>query len=100
MDFKLIQDGAERGDCTAPYKVIIRENGTVNDFIDAVINNHPRDWGYIGIKEKGYIFGHPNMEYSRGKTTNREALEAFKDLSIKSVTADGGWSRMDYLIET
>lgn len=99
MSFELIQDGSERGDCTASYKVILRGNGTVNDFVDAVINSHPGDWGYIGIKEKGHIFGNPNMRYSRGKTISREALEKVKDYPIKSVTADGGWSRMDYLIE-
>lgn len=99
MNFNMIQIGNGFGDGTAPYEVAVTENGTVEDFIDAVIGNCSDEWGYIGIKADGHIFGKPNMEYRYGKTINREALKAFESLPFKNITASGGWSRMDYLIE-
>jgi len=98
MNFRLSQAKEERSDCTAPYDVIIIENGTVGDFIDAVLKNRSEDWGYIGINSNESVFGKPKMEYKHGKAINREALSDFESKQVKSVTADGGWSRMDYVI--
>lgn len=99
MNFKLIQIGNECGDCTASYEVTVTENGTVGDFIDAVIGHCSNEWGYIGIKADEHIFEKPNIEYRYGKIINRDALKAFESLPFKKIIASGGWSRMDYLIE-
>lgn len=105
--FRLIKKGKERGDCTAPYEVELDKEYTVLEFIQTVLSNNPNEWGYIGIKSNdkdGIIFGKPKCEYSYGKilggieTLPLLFLEFLND-KVLSVSADGGWSRMDYLLE-
>lgn len=101
MKFRLQQSGKERSDCTAPYDAVILEDGTVKDFIDEVLTNYSGEWGYIGIQQSGgTVFGDPKMEYSHGKPINREALSEYENKRIIAIRADGGWSNMNYLIQT
>jgi len=93
--FKMYQAGRERGDCTAPYNVELDKAYTVSEFVDAVLTN--KEWGYIGIYCKGKTFGEPKCEYRYD-----ELLYALPDnvlnKKVVKVEADGGWSRMDYLL--
>lgn len=98
MKFKLEINGMERSDCTAPYRVIITEGGTLKEFIDEVLTNHRGDWGYIGIRSDTSFFGDPRMEYRWGKPIDREALAKYEDREVTAMKADGGWSRMDYIV--
>lgn len=100
MKFKLRQSGADRSDCTAPYDVIILENGTVKDFIDEVLENRQGEWGTIAIFSKESPFGSPRMEYRHGKPISRESLTEYEDKQVISIKANGGWSNMDYVIKT
>lgn len=95
--FKLKQAGRERGDCTAPYDVILDKEYTVKEFIETVVSRD-REWGYIGIAVKGSIFGDPHCEYKWGKLLY-DLPEEIHNKKVISVKADGGWSRMDYLLE-
>lgn len=99
MEFKLSQSSQVRGDCTASYDVTIIGNGTVGEFIDAVLEKCSKEWGYIGICSTECSFGKPAMEYKHGKAINREEMSDFESKQVKSVVADGGWSRMDYVIQ-
>ena len=95
--FHLQQNGPSSRDCTAPYKVILDKEYTVKEFISDVLSINPREWGYIGIKKRGHIFGSPYCEYRYGNL-KYNLPEEIQDKKILSVESSGGWSRMDYLI--
>lgn len=87
---------------TAPYEVILFEKCTVREFVGYVLDTKS-DWGYIGIynPEKNPFFGYPHIEYSHGKLEVGSIFEDFGEFLDKPVikaTADGGWSRMDYIL--
>lgn len=96
--FKLTQIGRERGDCTAPYAVTLDKAYTVREFIQTVIAKCSDEWGYIGINDGETIFGKPCCEYRRGKLISN-LPEEIQDKIITSVKADGGWTRMDYMLD-
>ena len=98
MKFRLEIDGAERSDCTAPYRVIITEGGTLKDFIDEVLTNCKDEWGYIGIHSETSSLGKPRMEYRWGEPIDRKALAEYENKKVESIRADGGWSNMDYVV--
>lgn len=95
--FKLKSIGKVRGDCTQPYKVILDKEYTVGEFIETVLGRKG-EWGYIGIEYGRSFFGNPNCEYKWGKLITPNLPDDFLPLKISSMRADGGWSRMDYLI--
>ena len=101
MGFKLTQIGNTRGDCTAEYSVDLDKEMTLNEFIDEVLSR-TREWGYIGIKYSPYtIFGDTKCEYAYGqfKGPGKEVFsENELNRKIRHICANGGWSRMDYLI--
>lgn len=95
--FQLLKNGNDRGDCTAPYKVILDREYTVKEFISEVLLIKG-EWGYIGIKSKDNPWlGDPHCEYRYGKLLVNLPDDAMEK-KVVSVKADGGWSRMDYLI--
>lgn len=96
--FKLIENGPERGDCTAPYKVMFYKSYTVSEFIYEILKNRSSDWGYIGIYSPGDIFGNPRCAYRYGKVDIDLPAE-YMNKEIISAMADGGWSRMDYILQ-
>ena len=82
-------------DCWA-YDIILDKEYTVREFIQTVLDNLPKEWGYIGIGGKNF-FGDPYVEYRYGEIIhNPTAMEEVMDRKIDHVRADGGWSRMDY----
>lgn len=110
--FKLRQCGPERGDCTAPYEVIFEltnRHPTVNQFLKDVISRK-RDWGRIKISSDqsrktvwdliGYQGKVDTLEYRWGEWGKDYDIfvEKYGDRKIKSATADGGWSLMEYVL--
>ena len=95
--FTFYQTGPTRGDCTSPYEVTMDKEYTVNEFIQEVLTQ--KEWGYIGIYCQGEIFGDPKCEYNNDKLLYSLPNEYLNKRLIK-VKADGGWSRMDYLLWT
>lgn len=98
--FRLVASGEVRGDCTAPYHVVLNRVCTVGEFINEVLTKN--EWGHIGIDRSSEgidrrIFGDPVCNYKKDTLLNCLPDE-WLDKTIKSVKADGGWSRMDYLI--
>lgn len=108
--FTVRRCGPERGDCTAPYVVIfsnINPHPTVKEFLDSVISNK-REWGEILITPDPNctnvwsLIGKKRdiLDYKWGEWGKQYDifLEKYSDQTIVSATADGGWSRMDYIL--
>lgn len=83
-------------DCTAPYSVKLGREHTVKEFVDLVLSETD-EWGHIGVERPGHIFGEPNCDYKHGQLLNG-LPEEILDKKITSVRANGGYSRMDYLL--
>ena len=104
---EFVKKGPERRDRTAPYEVKLDKEYTVLTFIQTVLRERKKDWGYIGIKSSepdGLFFGKPRCEYRDGEVVGgveRLPIIFLKLLTakVKNVAADGGLSRMDYLLE-
>lgn len=90
----------DNGDATANYDITLDREYTVQEFIITVLANRPREWGYIGIRSNsidGQFLGDPRMEYRRGTILSALPNDILSK-KIKSVSASGGWSNMDYLL--
>lgn len=94
---KFTQTSPTGGDCTASYDVTLDMSYTVREFIDMILCEYSGEWGYIGIKAAGAVFGSPRCEYKQGNLIS-EMDESVLDKEIESVTSSGGWSRMDYYL--
>ena len=97
--------GEVHGDCTSTVYYELTRPCTVRELCEYIVSND-REWGYIGIKVPGTIFGEPRIEYSGGKFVDKDGNEIkfnfpkdIADKTVKKVHASGGWSRMDYLLE-
>lgn len=101
--FKFIQSTPVGGDCTCGYEIKLDREYTVKDFIDIVLTERADEWGYIGVYNPsdfcGRHFGNPKMEYRYGKIIAGNFTEDILNKEIKSVSASGGWSRMDYVFK-
>lgn len=96
---KLKQNTPTGGDCTAGYAVTLDKEYTVRELINEVLTR--KEWGYIGIHNDGQAWferGTPNCKYKQDKLLTDMPPEVL-NMKIKSVTARGGWSRMDYVIK-
>ena len=96
--FALGECSKTRGDCTASYGVIVDKGCTVKEFIEDVLTRN--EWGYVGIYKEGQAWferGTPKCEYKGDKLIYAMPEEVLSREVIKA-SADGGWSRMDYLL--
>lgn len=97
--FKFIQSTPESRDCTCGYKIELDKEYTVRTFVDTVLKERNKEWGYIGIYNQESFFGGHNCEYRYGKIITDPLDDSVLDKTIVEVTASGGWSRMDYVIK-
>ena len=97
--FKFIHTNGPYSDCMSDYDIELDKSYTVGEFIETVLKEKPKEWGYIGIYKKGKIFGDPVCEYRYEKLITEPLPEEFLIQDIKEIKASGGWSRMDYLIK-
>lgn len=99
--FDLVRIGEEAGGAlggTAPYRVDFHKECTVKEFIEYVLTRE--EWGYIGIYSTeldGKFFGKPKCEYTCNCLKTNLPGE-YLDKKIKDAKADGGYSRMDYIL--
>ena len=97
---KFTQTATTGGDETAPYDVSDYQAKTIVEFIHEVLAQSPNEWGYIEVKDGPAceeFHWRTRIEYRYGELLN-DIPEAWLYRKIVSVTAAGGWSRMDYLI--
>lgn len=101
--FRLVAKSEMSSDCTIEYKVEFDEEYTLTDFIWAVFEYRPDEWGVFTI----HCLGKQNkpiqetQEYKYAKTDNKTLnglLGRYGHRKIKIAYACGGWSKMDYSI--
>lgn len=88
---KLKQTSPTGSDETAAFEVET-DRETVADLVSDILN-HKGEWGFIEIDGKKY-------EYRYGGQIGKHIPSKELAKRIEKVTASGGWSRMDYYIET
>lgn len=95
---KLTAIGRTMGDETTPYKVTDYQAKTVVEFVNEVLKEEPKEWGYFEVKHetRGFLFS-PRIEYRYGKLLN-EIPDDWQHKEIEKIESCGGWSRMDYYI--
>ena len=88
------------GDSKTPL-LFLAFSSTVREFIDDVMRQRPKDWGRIELysKRPSSFDDRPisSVEYRRGEMGGRFSNND-QNREIKEISADGGWSRMDYMI--
>lgn len=95
MSIKLNHLRGPFGDETSLYNVSFPEEMTISEFINAVITKYPREWGNIFLFAKGDLITYKNGRYT---IHDDNLYNQFKDKQIKEITAQGGWSLMDYTV--
>lgn len=94
--FSLIHTGGPYGDATSTYDGHLNQPLTVREFIDAVFEQYPDEWGGIRIWNSAYT---SYLEYSRKHITYISSqFNDYLNKKIKSFSASGGWYRMDYTL--
>lgn len=106
--FKLHQCGSVRGDCTSPFNVIFDKPINVKEFIDYITRPDSKDWGCVSISKDPsithvwdlfHIKRIPKLEYRYDEIISGEdIIEKYGTETIIKATADGGWTRMDYVL--
>lgn len=81
-----------RGDETAIYAVTGYNAKTVGEFVNEVLSEYPKEWGSFEVNNL-------LLNYRYGLIIDDIPLNV-KDMRIKKIEAEGGWSRMDYTILT
>ena len=98
--FTLIQCTPTGYDCTVGYRVNLDKEYTLQEFIDAILTNKKDEWGGIKIVKRNCPwYSRPCIDYKYGNITNKPNIpEKVFSYKVKSVTAHGGWSSMDYIV--
>lgn len=92
LKFKFTQTSRTFGDETALYDVQPNRRCTLGEVVEHVLNKK-REWGYLVIPALG------RKEYRYGELLDGNFAENMRDAEVEKITANGGWSRMDYRIE-
>jgi hypothetical protein len=91
LNFK--RTGGPYGDATSSYDVSVPKGMTLEEFIKAVIDENPEEWGDIQLGWNGPIL----IEYNRGNLFNpSKELSENLHKEVVEVKASGGWSLMSY----
>lgn len=98
---RFIENGKISGDETRPYIVKDYNAKTVGEFVKEVLLKCPNEWGTITAKSnlRHLRWCNNECEYKYGELLS-EMDSVYLVSEIVSVTASGGWSRMDYYILT
>lgn len=92
---KYVTTGGPYGDATSRYDVILDKQYTVKEFISAILEQNKDEWGEFVIGEWPSKI---KCEFSKGRIKTNFSDEKYLDMNIKSVTAQGGWTFMNYYI--
>lgn len=80
------------GDCMSLFQVSLDKDITIREFIDEVLTKN--EWGFIYVNDIKIIH---DCEYRQNMLIT-ELPPNVLDYKIEKITADGGWTRMDYTI--
>lgn len=94
-DEVIIEEG-----CTVEYRVWLDKEYTLQEFVDAILTNKKDERGKISIVKRNSPWNrYPYIEYQDGNITNKSNIpEKVFGYKVKSVTASGGWTAMDYIV--
>lgn len=86
--------GGPYGDATSSYECTLSRNATIKEFIELILKNK-EEWGGIYVyqgRERVQIaeYRHGNLEWHK--------IPDGRARILPKIEADGGWSRMDYLV--
>ena len=94
---KVQATGRIGGDESQRYIVSEWQASTVAELVDEIIREHPHEWGSINVKSCGHWVLN-EIEYKNGSVVSGSLDKRVRDLRIRKVQANGGWSNMDYWI--
>lgn len=91
---KFIHVAGPFGDQTSGYEIEFEKPMTVKQFMDAVITERSGEWGNFALKND---WTKKLAEYKHGSITIiNDSYYPAADKTIKSISANGGWSLMSY----
>ena len=91
------QTGKTCGDETTTYEVTGYKSKKVSELVDEILQENPNEWGYISVGD-GWFFNLPHCEYKYGKLLDVLPADVLLK-NVVSLSAEGGWTRMDYYIK-
>lgn len=96
MDIEIIKEYLRTGsDEISYYKARFMVNPTLDEFVEWVLAERKREWGYIETSNINKI-----LEYRYGEIVSEcYDFEKIKKRNISLKYMAGGWTRMDYGIE-
>lgn len=103
LGFDMICTGGPYGDCTCAYRLELKREYTIKEFVEEIVKKKPGEWGTIyHCKDLKEVYGAQldTCDYSHGEITNHFSLIATGQQKIKEVIAHGGWTAMNYYIKT
>lgn len=84
------------GDCTETYSCELLTTFTVQEFVQAVLQNE-NEWGYVKVGDN--FLSAKKLEYRYGEIVSDEhGISSIKD-TVKRIDCNGGWSLMGYLVQ-
>lgn len=102
---RFVQTSDERGDCTASYVVEIKtQDMTVKEFLDIILKEMSSDWGEIKfysndlLRYYDVILIYKHGEILTAPAIYEQLINGIEEKKIIGITADGGWTRMDYVV--
>lgn len=84
-----------RGDETASYLIEDYKATTLGEFVEEVLKENPKEWGYISFNGS-FVANRNRCEYANGKILADFPDKTILEEPIYYVKGEGGWSRMDY----
>lgn len=82
-------------DGAASYRVIMERRATVAEFIAQALE-YRHEWGSITVHMEGSKDQHINFRYG---TSDVDPDARYMQVKVKKARANGGMSRMDYIVE-
>ena len=97
---KFKQTNGPFGDATSNYAVET-DATTVSEFIEQILKERNNEWGEVCIEDKNGIASSICVcEYRYGNITRKASnYHIYGKARIKSIFANGGWSKMSYAVE-
>lgn len=94
IEWKVI---SRNGDATTSMEGIVQMPITVMEFVEQIVLRDERSWGYIRI---GNQLSPSMIKFRQGKIieSNTVQYDSVKDLPIKKLFFNGGWSCEDFTI--
>lgn len=86
------------GDEMSYYSVKMNQEMTVRQLCDYALA-HKNEWGYVEIFKDSPFLPLRSFEYRCGKEVKNTLTDEDMNSVIVSMSASGGWSRMDYTIK-